>query len=256
MEENAYIGDVIAGFVFLAAGARLLRLAVKTGRAPERLLSASFLLWGLGYALYDLPYALLDDDALLTRFFLVSRIALDAGGVTFALFIQRVFRNRDRWATWLVAGIAVCHTAGLTGSVWVGDWEGVRPLSNPWYWSERLANIVPVVWMAIEGFLHYAKAHPRRRLGLCDPLVCNRFLLWGLTGALWLVLELTILPQEIGYEVKREFSATLGILSGTLEVTPVALAWIAFFPPRFYRNWIAGGARAAEAAEQRRAHGS
>jgi hypothetical protein len=60
------------------------------------------------------------------------------------------------------------------------------------------------------------------------------------------VLELTILPQEIGYEVKREFSATLGILSGTLEVAPVALAWIAFFPPRFYRNWIAGGARAAE----------
>jgi hypothetical protein len=256
MEDNAYIGDVIAGLVFVAVGLRLLRLAVKTSGAPERLLSASFLLWGLGYALYDLPYALLDDDALLMRFFLASRVAIDAGGVTFALFIQRVFRNRDRWAPWLVVGIAVCYIVGLAGSVWVGDWEGVRPLSNPWYWSERLANIAPVAWMAIEGFLHYARARPRRRLGLCDPLVCNRFLLWGLTGALWLVLELTILPQEIGYEVKQEFSAALGILSGSLEVAPVALVWLAFFPPTCYRNWIGGGARAADSVEQSQAHGS
>jgi hypothetical protein len=246
MEDNAYIGDVIAGIAFVAAGLRLLRLAVKTGGAPERLLSASFLLWGLGYALYDVPYALLDDEGLLASFFLASRVAIDAGGITFALFIQRVFRNRARWAPWLVAAIALGYAAGLTGSVWVGDWEGVRPLSNPWYWPERLANTVPTAWMAIEGFIHYAKARPRRRLGLCDPLVCNRFLLWGLAGALWVVLELTILPQEIGYEVKREFSAALGILSGFLEVAPVVLVWLAFFPPAFYRNWIAGCARAAE----------
>ncbi len=246
MEDNAYLGDVIAGCVFLLAGVRLLLRAARVGGVPERLLSASFLLWGLGYALYDLPYALADDEALRVRFFLASRVAIDAGGIAFALFTQRVFRARERWSTWLVAGIAACLTAGVVGSVWVGDWEGVRPLSNPWYWPERLANTAPALWMAVEGFLHYAKTRPRRRLGLCDPLVCNRFLLWGISGALWVILELVILPQEVGYEATREFSAVLGMLSGSLEVAPVALLWLTFFPPAFYRSWIARSAVASE----------
>jgi len=242
LEENAYLGEVIAGLVFFIAGARLLRLAVQSGRAPERLLSASFLLWSLGYALYDLPYALADDEALRMRFFLASRLAIDAGTVAFALFTRCVFRSRERWATWLVAGTALCLIAGVAGSLWVGDWEGVRPISNPWYWPERLAGTAPLVWMAIEGLVHYAKARSRRRLGLCDPLVCNRFLLWGVSGALWVLLELAIFPQEIEYEITREFSTTLGLLSGSLEVVPVVLIWITFFPPAFYRSWIAGSA--------------
>jgi hypothetical protein len=255
MEENAYLGEVIAGLVFFIAGVRLLRLAVQTGRAPERFLSASFLLWGLGYALYDLPYALTDDDAVRMRFFLASRVAIDAGTIAFALFTQRVFRSREHWATWLVAGTAVCLIAGVAGSLWVGDWEGIRPLSNPWYWPERLAGTAPLAWMAIEGFLHYAKARSRRRLGLCDPLVCNRFLLWGVSGVLWVMLELVIFPQEIGYEATREFSAVLGVLSGSLEVIPVALLWITFFPPACYRSWVAGSGAAVVAAEEDPAYG-
>ena len=61
-----------------------------------------------------------------------------------------------------------------------------------------------------------------------------------------MILELVIFPQEIGYEISREFSASLGTLSGSLEVAPVALLWLTFFPPAFYRSWIAGGAVAAE----------
>ena len=76
--------------------------------------------------------------------------------------------------------------------------------------------------------------------------MCNRFLLWGISGALWVTLELVILPQEIGYEATREFSAVLGMLSGSLEVAPVALLWLTFFPPAFYRSWIARSAVASE----------
>jgi hypothetical protein len=83
-------------------------------------------------------------------------------------------------------------------------------------------------------------------VGLCEPLVCNRFLLWGVSGAQWVTLELVILPQEIGYEVTREFSTSLGVLSASLEVVPAALIWLTFFPPACYRSWIAGGAVAAE----------
>ena len=246
MEENAYLGDVIAGLIFFAAGARLLRLAVQSGREPERLLSASFLLWSLGYTLYDVPYALADDDSVRMRFFFAARIALDLGNIGFLLFTRCVFRSRERWATWLVTGTAVCLVAGLAGSLWVGDLEGVRPLSNPCYWPERLAGIVPSAWMAIEGFQQYARARQRRRLGLCDPLLCNRFLLWGVSGALWVILELVLILHEFRYETVQAFSTALGVLTGWLEVIPVALLWLTFFPPAFYRSWITGGAVAAE----------
>ena len=79
-----------------------------------------------------------------------------------------------------------------------------------------------------------------------DLFIGMSFLLWGVSGALWVLLELVIFPQEIGYEATQEFSATLGILSGSLEVVPVALIWIAFFPPAFYRNWVERGATAPE----------
>jgi hypothetical protein len=114
-------------------GFRLLELAAQTRRAPERLLNASFLVWAIGYFLYDIPYAFVEDEALRTHFFLASRVSIDAGSVTFALFTRRVFRPGKRWAAWRVAGTAICLLGEVAGSAWVGDWEGVRPLSNPWY---------------------------------------------------------------------------------------------------------------------------
>jgi hypothetical protein len=80
------------------------------------------------------------------------------------------------------------------------------------------------------------------------PAIPGRFsfLLRGTSGALWVVLELVLFSQEIGHEITREFSTTLGVLSGSLEVVPGALIWLTFFPPAFYRSWIAGGTVVAE----------
>ena len=60
-----------------------------------------------------------------------GRVTEDIGSVTFALFLQVVFRNQERWATWLVGGVAVSLMVGVGGSFWVGDWEGIDPLGNP-----------------------------------------------------------------------------------------------------------------------------
>ena len=248
MEVALYIESVliVAGLIYLVAGARLHRFAVRTGGAPERLLSVSLVLWGLCLLLYDLPYAFLD-ESMLTPFSFASRLVFHMGTIAFLLFTRKAFRSRERWASWLVAGTIICLAVGVVGSVWAGDWEGIYPLSNPWYWPELVGRMAPMVWMGIEGFVQYRKTRKRRRLGLCEPLVCNRFLLWGLTGALWLSLELVSTGQYIDYELTQRWTTSWDVVVSLLEVLPVAVIWFVFFPPASYRDWVEKRAAIADA---------
>jgi len=68
---------------------------------------------------------------------------------------------------------------GVAGAGWIGDWEGTNPLANPWYWLEFFGSFAPSIWMGAEGFAQYFKKRKQLKLGLCEPMVCNRFLLIG-----------------------------------------------------------------------------
>jgi putative Ca2+/H+ antiporter (TMEM165/GDT1 family) len=245
MEETAYIMDAIAGVIFLIVGVRLYRLSRQTGQAPEYFIALTFLLWALGYALYDIPYAFVEADQSLGPFFAyTSLLAFNLGNVAFALFTKDVFRKKQRWAGWLVVAIAVCLVLGAAGSAWVGDWEQIDPLANPGYWPQTVGVLAPAIWMGIEGLAHYARARKRLKLGLCAPLTCNRFLLWGLAGVLWSSLEFVLVAQDFIYLSAGDWSGALGIVQGLLEIAPIGMMWLVFFPPAGYRRWIEGAAPA------------
>jgi hypothetical protein len=42
---------------------------------------------------------------------------------------------------------------------------------------------------------------------------------------------------------------------GWLEIVPVVMVWLVFFPSAFYRNWINNRAAVADAAEEDSPHG-
>jgi hypothetical protein len=86
-------------------------------------------------------------------------------------------------------------------------------------------------------------------LGLCDPLVCNRYLLWALFGTLQVSLSLVLLPQYAEYESTNEFTAMWDAIYGTIEIVSLVMIWLVFFPPAFYQRWIQGSAPAATGAE-------
>jgi hypothetical protein len=72
------------------------------------------------------------------------------------------------------------------------------------------------------------------RIGLADPLVANRFLLWGIgTLATLLVSLLYIGAQFLGH---YEMPASLIGISSTLVLASAIAEWLAFFPPRSYRE--------------------
>ena len=245
MDDIAYIMDAAAGVIYLVVGVRLFLLSRQTRQAPEYLIALAFLSWGLGYALYDIPYAFTVGDESIAPFYAyTSLLAFNLGTAVFALFTREVFRNQQRWAFWLVVAIAVCLVLGAAGSAWVGDWEQIDPLANLGYWPQTVGGLAPMVWMGAEGVAHYARARKRLKLGLCSPLTCHNFLLWGLAGALWAGLETVIVIQDFIYLSAGDWSGALGVVNGLLEVVPIAIMWLVFFAPAGYRRWIEGPAPA------------
>ena len=257
MEIYAYhIGYSVATLVHLIVGVRLFALSARSAQTLDRLLSVAFLFWALSYLIYGVPWILLRDEELIPPGFTFgSMFTLHLGTITFACFTRAVFRNRERWALWLVAGMTACLIVGVAGSVWVGDWEGEYPLSHPWWWVARVGSAAPYVWMGAEGLTQYVKARRRRQLGLCAPRVCNRYLLWGLAGALWLIVEVVEGAEYIVYESTGQWSDPLAALVGLFEAVPSGIIWLVFFPPAFYRRWIDRLATVADPAEEELPHG-
>jgi len=256
-------GNAIACFAYLYVGLRLYGLSRRTGQLPELLIAATFLFWALSYPCYDIPYALLRVDELVPAFcsyaslitlalgnlafafFIRSVFRPDSRNLAFAFFIRSVFRPDSRWAAWLVAAIVVSLVAGVAGSGWVGDWEGINPLANPWYWLEYFGSFAPTIWLGAEGFAQYFRARRRLKLGLCEPMACNRFLLWGIAGALWVILEVVLTANDLANALTGQWSPLLDFGVALFEVVPVAVIWFAFFPPEFYCRWVESSAKPA-----------
>jgi hypothetical protein len=246
MEEQAYVGELISALVYLYAGMRLLRLSSRTGEVPERFLGAMFLVTGTSLLLYNLPI-ILDSESLWTPLNFAGRVAYLPAPVLLAVFTRRVFRPEGVWATWMAYGSAILLVAGVGGSVWSGDLEGFS-VGSPWFWAEWTGYTIPFAWAGAEAFAQYRQARRRMQLGLCDSLICNRYLLWGCFGAMQFLGSVALIPEYSEYEQAGAFPATWDVLISAAEIFSLVMIWLIFFPPVFYRRWIQS-ATAATAEE-------
>jgi hypothetical protein len=246
MEGSAFYGGMLAGLLYFTFGLCLIRMSWRSQRLPESILGTSFILWGIAYVCWQIPIATANEPLTQPLFF-VGRIFTHAGTIFFASFCWIEFRNRSRWARYLVIAIALSLSTGVLGSIALGDWEGIRPITNPWWWLEWVAGLVAMGWVGVEGFIAYPRARQRLQLGLSDPLVCNRFLLWGITGVSLTAYSGILLFHATGFESNGVWSIVLDRVNGAVEAITIALFWLIYFPPRFYQHWILGAAPAAEA---------
>jgi hypothetical protein len=231
------IQEIITGLIYLWVGVRLARLSRSTNESPELFLGLSFALWGSNYLLYNIPYRFFEGAAL-EAFSFVARLAIDLGVFLFTLFVWKVFRSDTRWGGWLVASVTALLLAGIGGSVWVKDWEGAMPISNPWFWPAWVANLIAYAWMLAEGFPQYRGSRRRQSLGLCSAIVCDRFGIWVTAGLIWFLLHWVLLYQYIEYDITGDFPALTGAFAAAMQIVPAVAMWLAFCPPTFYRAWV------------------
>jgi hypothetical protein len=248
VDDHSYIGALSAAIIYLVVGARLLRLASRTGELPERLLGLLFVFSGISWALYEVPI-LLDSDALWTPLNFAGRAAYIPAAVVLAEFTRRVFRPDSAWAAWLVCGCAAMLVVAVGGSALQGDWEGFS-ISNPLFWLEWVGYTFPFGWAGIEALIQYRQAKKRMRLGLSTALVSNRLLLWGVFGTTSALLSMIYPFQYAAYERHGVFTSTWDAVAGLGEVWGIALIWLVFFPPAPYRRWVDAAASRGRAAEE------
>jgi hypothetical protein len=160
------------------------------------------------------------------------------GIVAFMLFARMVFRPGTIWASWIVGSCALAYFSGLT--VWVVQAPDYYAVSNPWFWCVWLGYTAPCVWMSIEAFLAYRSAKRRAQIGLCDPTVANRYLLFGWFGAFQAFASGSDIPEAMQYSIDGTVSSEIDLLLGTLVMIRTAILFLAFFPPAAYLSWITG----------------
>jgi len=235
----------------LAVGIRLLVLAARTRQMPEAALGLTlFASGGLGGILYFVGTSHaegLGGLAIWVRG--AGRLCLSAGALTLWGFTWRVFRSDSRWAAGLFS-LALCGVvAGFVGEGFVTGFGG-GGFDAVWSQLGILARGLAYLWAAIESFRYFALLRRRLRIGLADPLLVNRFLLWGIATsaafgiyAVALVNLLGSTSQDVAAGV---FRPTWALLTSALGLTAAVCTWLAFLAPARYRHWTesaaAGGA--------------
>ena len=248
MLDGAWIGEAIAGIIYLIIGCRLLRLASRTGERPERLLSLMFFFSGASYLLYIVPMVI-TIDALWTPFNFAGRAIYIPAPILLAMFTRDVFRRDSRFSTCMVYVTAVMLVVGVGVSSMLGDWEGFS-IESPFFRLEWVGYTIPFAWAGLEAFAQYRSSLRRRRLGLCDRLVCNRLLLWSIWGASQVVLSFLLLFMYAHYAIHNSFSALYDGLTGVIEIFSLGLIFLVFFPPRFYQKFFSDSERSESSVEE------
>jgi len=248
MEEYAYVTPLLASAFYLIASVRLFDLHRRTDERPELLLALYFALSGLFYLGYNIP-SLFQFDAWPPLVGIAIEWVYNLGVFPYLFFIRSVFRSDDAWAGWLVG---VCSMLLLAGGLMLTAAGSVDySLSNPWFIVQWIGYTTPCAWMCWEAMLARHGAQKRARLGLSQPLVVNRYLLLALFGGFQVLACLSDLSLANDISSTQAVSTISNVLVGGTEIASVAVLWLAFLPPRFYRRWIDGRAalRSAPAEE-------
>jgi len=237
--QLVWIGFAAFFVVSLGVGARLLALARRTRQAPELLIGLAVLGIGpVGFGLQtvaSLPRAADFAEALAAT----GAAALALGIWAKLIFNWLVYRRRSSVALAFMLLLALAVAAHLLAQPLRGSFlDASRDIALG---SARGAlQALALGWGAGEAFAYWGSLRRRARLGLADPVLVNRFLMWAVSAsaaALGTVIgvgaslatgkDMFALPAVLASSSAHGFVAALGM-------------WLAFAPPRAYVAWIAG----------------
>ena len=237
-------------------GIRLLLRARDRDSGPEIALAVYFLACAVfGSTLSITVYSSLGDSGFAlsestTRLLITTYVLCNSvGGCAIYVFTWRTFRMGETWPLLVVATAIAAVASAYVWNAATGEFV-VKVLPGPGYWLERGVFVAGMAWMSIESLRYWALLRRRARIGLAEPLLVNRFLLWGIWAATVGVLASSDLAARLAYVyMTGETTALLvdeamPIIVVTVAATSIGGAiaagtlWLTFFPTPRYARWI------------------
>ena len=234
-------------------GVRLLLLTRRTRQLPELLVGLGFATIGLlGY-----PIAVLSGFGrgsvadMHTDVWFAGVLVMDAGLACLYAFTARVFRAGRVWAVWLV--VALTGGSIVSGSgAWFALHEALPSelsfqVTRGWILLGQIGSGAGFGWIGVESWLQLRMAQRRSALGMGDPVIANRFLLWVLFASF-----------ATGMNVANSCALLAGVsaaenfwVQAVMAVFGLGAAvamYLAFLPPAGYLRWLGAASRQGEPA--------
>lgn len=235
---------VLAGFLAffvasLVVGVRLLLLWRRSRELPELLIGIGVLGIGpVGFGAMLLGVLLQPTrPQLAPACFAAGHAAVLSGILSQFLFIWRVYHPGSR----LAAAVSLSMAAALVAIF--GDYALVKGFAPPnaldaVELARSALQVGCLAWGSAEALRYWRLMSRRRRIGLADPVVTNRFLLWGVGTA----------AAGLGTAIGVAASLALGVSSLQIPwvvasssahgfVAAVAM-WLAFVPTPAYLRYV------------------
>lgn len=235
------------GAFFLVASlvaVRMLLLWRRTRGVPELCLGLSLLCIGpLGYSVMRLVLDLWPTNPDLAHALsLPGTFMLAFGASLNAVFAWRVFRSQSAAARVAALGLCALILALWLANQFLGlfDAEGAF---TPLTYLNVAARTIPLIWCTVEALVYWRRMVRRVALGLSDPLVASRVLLWGIGSGAGAAVVLASMAAMHSYNANGASVVPPGVeLALTVVGFVAAIAfWLAFLTPAFWKRWVLAG---------------
>jgi hypothetical protein len=246
MNPLIWVGFAAFFFVALAVGIRLLVLAARTRELPELLMGLGVLGIGpVGFGfLVGASTAAATNPRLEQLLLWIGTLAVASGATAKYVFNWRVYHPTSATALFVVIAASVA----LFGSAFYSGVTGTLAPQGTIAPPALLRNCLQVgclLWGAGESLRYWSKMRLRLRLGLADPIVANRFLMWAI-GAFAAGFGTAIATAVQVVTGKASFEVSWVMASSSLHGLVAAVAiGLAFIPPAGYRRWVRARSEAA-----------
>ena len=248
--ELLMVGSILlCALVGTVVGLKLLSLAAQSRKFPELAIGAGL----FAYAALSQP-ALLAQQALGEETALGLRMGIAvlrilAFYVTLlglSLFTWQVFGAESRWRQVLVAGLAVAAMTSGGLSIW-GSWLQLSSNApTPLYLRIGMTPhfVFSFGWVSLESLRYYGLMRKRRALGLADPVITNRFLVWGAGEAVASLVVLALFAVMMTRQGLSTTDPTVAWLVTSAGLVNALVWWLTFTPPAAYLRWVRDNAAA------------
>lgn len=229
MEPITAVGFGAFFLVALLVGIRLLLLWRETRQLPELLIGLAVLGIGpVGFSVTVVSQLLAGSSpSASTLCYGLAQLAMSAGALAKLVFTWKVYHPHSRVARGAVLAGGLVLLAVYAEMAWRGF-----PVKAPGL--RHLPLVTALLWGAIEALRYRARMRRRARLGLGDPVVENRFLVWGIGAAAAGIGSVLSVVAGTLYGAEALVDPGLLLLLSLHGMVAALCMWLAFLPPQAY----------------------